>query len=52
MKLVLAFLLSFALGAAANAAGLPFAINSLDKAKQMVKQERGKHVLVFYSSPD
>ena len=52
MKLALALLLSLALGTGANAAGLPFAIGSLDKAKQTVKQERGKHVLIFYSSPD
>jgi hypothetical protein len=52
MKLLLSFLLSFAISAAANAAGLPFAINSLDQAKEMVKQDRGKHVLIFYSSPN
>ena len=51
MKLLLALLLSFGLGAA-NAAGLPFAVNSLDKAQAMVKQERGRHVLIFYSSPN
>lgn len=44
-------LLTCLLAAGANAAGLPFAIDSLDKAKEVVKQERDKHVLVFYSSP-
>jgi hypothetical protein len=52
MKLLLSLLLSFALGAAANAAGLTFAVDSLDQAKKMVQQERGKHILVFYSSPN
>lgn len=52
MKLLWSLLLWFALGAGANAAGLPFAVDSLDKAKEMAKQDRGKHVLIFYSSPN
>jgi hypothetical protein len=52
MKLLLTFLLTLAISAAANAAGLSFAVNSLDKAKEMVKQDRSKHVLIFYSSPN
>lgn len=52
MRLMLSLLLSLALTAAANAAGLPFAIDSLDKAKGLVKQAPGKHILVFYSSPN
>jgi len=52
MKLLWSLLLSLALGAAAHAAGVPFAVKSLDQAKATVKQERSKHVLVFYSSPN
>ena len=36
--------------AAANAKGLPYAVDSLQKAQQVAKQDAGKHVLVFYSS--
>ena len=36
--------------AVANAKGLPYAVDSLQKAQQAAKQDSSKHVLVFYSS--
>jgi hypothetical protein len=36
--------------AAASAKGLPYAVDSLQKAQQVSKQDGTKHVLVFYSS--
>jgi hypothetical protein len=37
-------------GAAAHAAGLPYAVESLEKAQALAQQDRTKHVLVFYTS--
>lgn len=34
----------------AQAAGLPFAVESLNKAKEVSAQDPSKHVLVFYTS--
>jgi hypothetical protein len=36
--------------AAAQAKGLPYAVESLQKAQQIAKQGASKHVLVFYTS--
>ena len=33
-----------------QAAGLPFAVESLKKAKEMSAQDPSRHVLVFYTS--
>jgi len=45
--LVVAMSLASAL---AQAAGLPFAVESLSKARQIAQQDGKKHVLVFYTS--
>jgi hypothetical protein len=34
----------------AQAAGLPFAVESLKKAKEVSAQDPSRHVLVFYTS--
>ncbi len=36
--------------ACVQAKGVPFAVESLQKAQQMAKQDTARHVLVFYSS--
>jgi hypothetical protein len=46
-----AFLVALLLASAwAQAAGLPFAVESLQKAKETSAQDPSKHVLVFYTS--
>ena len=40
-----------ALSALAQAAGLTYAVESLQKAQALAKQSAGRHVLVFYTSP-
>jgi hypothetical protein len=40
----------FLASAWAQAAGLPFAVESLKKAKELSAQDPSKHVLVFYTS--
>lgn len=45
-----ALLVAMSLASAfAQAAGLPFAVESLQKAQQISKQDGTKHVLVFYT---
>ena len=51
MKRLVFLILAIAFGSAAYGAGLPFAVGSLDKAKEVAKQDASKHVLVFYTSP-
>ena len=34
----------------AHAAGLPFAVDSLQEAQDVARQDGSKHVLVFYTS--
>ena len=46
--ILLAALCLFA--AAVQAKGVPFAVESLDKAQSLAKQSAQKHVLVFYTS--
>lgn len=47
----LAFLVAMLLASAwAQAAGLPFAVESLQKAKQASAKDPSKHLLVFYTS--
>jgi hypothetical protein len=36
--------------AAGYAKGVPFALESLEKAQQVSRQDASKHVLVFYTS--
>jgi hypothetical protein len=36
--------------AAAQAGGLPFAVDSFQKAQALSKQDGGRHLLVFYTS--
>jgi hypothetical protein len=45
-------ILALAFGAAAHGAGLPFATGSLDKAKEIARQDTARHVLIFYTSPN
>ena len=46
-----AFLVAmFLAGAWAQAAGLPFAVESLKKAQEVLSKDPSKHVLVFYTS--
>ena len=35
----------------AHAYGLPYAVESLQKAKAQAKQSHTRHILVFYTSP-
>ena len=51
MKRLVFLILAIAFGSAAYGAGLPFATGSLDKAKEIAKQDASRHVLVFYTSP-
>jgi hypothetical protein len=51
MTRLLFLILALAFGTAAHGAGLPFAVGSLEKAKEVAKQDASKHVLIFYSSP-
>jgi hypothetical protein len=50
MKRFLFLVAALAIGTAAHAGGLPFAVDSFQKAQALVKQDSGKHVLVFYTS--
>jgi len=43
--------LLLALSALAQAAGLTYAVESLQKAQALAKQGGSRHVLVFYTSP-
>jgi len=50
MRRFVFLIVALALGAAAQAAGLPFAVESLQKAQALAGQDGSKHVLVFYTS--
>ena len=50
MKLVVLLIAALVLSATAQAAGLPFAVESLQKAQALAKEDSSKHVLVFYTS--
>ena len=50
MRSLVFLIAALALSAAAQAAGLPFAVDSFQKARSLAKQDGGKHVLVFYTS--
>jgi hypothetical protein len=49
-RLVIAALLA-GLSGIAHGYGLPFAVDSLEKARSQAKQNASRHVLVFYTSP-
>jgi hypothetical protein len=51
MRSVVVFLVALAFSAMASAAGLPFAVESLAKAKEIASADGGKHLLIFYTSP-
>ncbi len=51
MKRLVAAALLMGLAGLAQAYGLPYAVDSLEKAQAQVKQNTGRHVLVFYTSP-
>ena len=36
--------------AVAQAKGVPFAVESLQKAQELVKKDASKHLLIFYTS--
>ncbi len=50
MKRLALLVAMFLASAWAQAAGLPFAVESLKKAKEVSAQDPAKHVLVFYTS--
>ena len=51
MKKIAVATLLLALSALAPAAGLTYAVESLEKAQSLAKQNTARHVLVFYTSP-
>jgi hypothetical protein len=51
MKKIAVATLLLALSALAHAAGLSYAVESLEKAQSLAKQNTARHVLVFYTSP-
>jgi hypothetical protein len=52
MKRLLAATLLLALSGFAHGYGLPYAVDSLEKAQAQAKQNASRHVLVFYTSPN
>ena len=50
MKHVVLMIATLVLSAAVHAGGLPFAVESFQKAQALAKQDSQKHVLVFYTS--
>ena len=50
MKRLVCMIAAFAISAAAHAGGLPFAVDSFQKAQALARQDSAKHVLVFYTS--
>ena len=51
MKRLAIALLILAWGGLAQASGLPYAVDSLERAQGLAKQNTARHVLVFYTSP-
>jgi hypothetical protein len=51
MKRPVIALLALGLCGLAQAYGLPYAVESLQKAQALAKQDAARHVLVFYTSP-
>jgi hypothetical protein len=52
MKRFVAALALLACSALAHASGLPWAVDTLEKAQSLAGQGAARHVLVFYTSPD
>ena len=52
MQRIVLLITALAFSAVTHAAGLPFAVESLAKAKELTKADGGKHLLIFYTSPD
>jgi hypothetical protein len=50
MKRMLFVAALWAFAALAHAKGVPFAVESLEKAQQIARQDSAKHVLVFFTS--
>jgi hypothetical protein len=51
MKRLAMAVLLMSLGGAVQASGLTYAVDSLEKAQALAKQNTARHVLVFYTSP-
>ena len=51
MQRIVLLIAAIAFSAVTSAAGLPFAVESLAKAKELTKTGSGKHLLIFYTSP-
>jgi hypothetical protein len=52
MKKLAVALVLFAWSVVALASGLPWAVDSLEKAQSLAGKGGPRHVLVFYTSPD
>ncbi|MBI3041935.1 MAG: hypothetical protein HYY78_03825 [Betaproteobacteria bacterium] len=52
MKRLVVALLVLAWSGLAQAYGLPYAVDSLEKAQALSQKGASRHVLVFYTSPD
>ena len=50
MKRLALFAVLCLMSAVAQAKGVPFALESLEKAQQVSQKDTSKHVLVFYTS--
>ena len=51
MKGLAGALLLIAVSGLAQAYGLKYAVESLEKAQSLAKQDTARHVLIFYTSP-
>ena len=51
MKRLVAAVLMLTMSGLAQAYGLKYAVDSLEKAEALAKQGAQRHVLVFYTSP-
>lgn len=52
MKRLVLLIAAIAISALAHAGGLPFAVESFQKAQELGKQYNAKHVLIFYTGPN
>ena len=51
MRRLMAALLILCWSGLAQAYGLPYAVDSLEKAQALGRKDASRHVLVFYTSP-
>ena len=51
MKRLIIASLALAMSGLAQASGLTYAVDSLQKAQSLTQQNASRHVLVFYTSP-